>query len=51
MIIVGHVSTCDIEQNQAVLLGEDTSIQRKYMADGVTRLPIKVHRILLKSIK
>ena len=42
MVIAGHVSTCDIEQNQAVLLAEDSSIQRKYMADGVTRLPIKV---------
>ena len=41
--ITGHISSCDIEENQAIMIAEDSTIQRKYMGAGVERLPIKVY--------
>ena len=33
----------DIERNDAQIIGQDDSVQRKYLAEGVRRIEIKVN--------
>ena len=35
----------DIEKNSAQLIAQDNSVQRKYLAEGVRRIEIKVRDI------